>query len=889
MQRKTIYQLLISLAIFSMLITIAPVMAWDYPDGTTAYEKFGPRARKLLYKLYADDTAEFAALKAGDIDIVDWPLPKVEYDDITANYPGIATVSYGAEYGIFILDLNSNNNEFLGNPPDSAYSNPVYPNPMSDVDLRRAIGYLVDRDAYIADPALGAGFALPMYTAMPIPNAKYLLDVYGNTSIPWAWEYNPAAANATLDAGGFGTFDGEGYRKWDETGTTAVLKFYIRSDHPGRNMIGDKLAIELEKVRLKAELNYATSGECFVEVMVGKNFHMYTGGWSLGSTPDHLILWSWDYYWHPGFCYDYGGHNDPDFNAAAAGIMYANTQDEAVEYAMMAQWAQANQVLGIPLYCVSGMKAYSKTYVGPEAPYTGVNWVGVGNVPGAGIDNGYTFINMHPEGHPTSTAADMTIRYGMKVPEIKQLNPIYASWLYDWNVLGQVYFDSLLATEQYDPANIYNWFTEDFELSTYEHPTLGTCSRVRFSLRDDLWWQDGTPVTMADIYYTYVEIKNDLEANGYPPPWWWSNVESILSFSVIDPYNFEVLLEVKSFWAIYWVGFNIILPKHIWKPIIDTGDPQAFQPDPGLIASGPWRFVEYVGFSHVLLVANEVGSTVGTVTSTSGYTRLLPDGLAVYISDPPELAHRHKIPYDIGNVTMNIDVSNQLTDVEYPAGITADVELEVNGTSAIAPITFGLPPETTVNVGIIHGHYVVAYGWSYYHYVGQAAEGWDVEKHKWLYIKSVSGTEITIDGVTITIASGATAWIHIIATVHLPFPLPIEPSTTWMRDFEWYQWTTPEDIGGTNWYDAVSSWTDMMDDPIAPELSEYPYKRQVSACDYKVDMRDIGSSARAFGSYPGHERWSTGADINGDYKVDMRDIGGIARMFGWSLPAAYDP
>lgn len=54
--------------------------------------------------------------------------------------------------------------------------------------------------------------------------------------------------------------------------------------------------------------------------------------------------------------------------------------------------------------------------------------------------------------------------------------------------------------------------------------------------------------------------------------------------------------------------------------------------------------------------------------------------------------------------------------------------------------------------------------------------------------------------------------------------------------------------------------------------------------DGKVDMRDIGAAASAFGSYPGHPRWNPVADINQDNKVDMRDIGTVARHFGETDP-----
>jgi len=54
--------------------------------------------------------------------------------------------------------------------------------------------------------------------------------------------------------------------------------------------------------------------------------------------------------------------------------------------------------------------------------------------------------------------------------------------------------------------------------------------------------------------------------------------------------------------------------------------------------------------------------------------------------------------------------------------------------------------------------------------------------------------------------------------------------------------------------------------------------------DLKVDMKDIGTSARAFGTLGGDPYWNPHADITGpadvpDGKVDMRDISLIARHF----------
>lgn len=50
--------------------------------------------------------------------------------------------------------------------------------------------------------------------------------------------------------------------------------------------------------------------------------------------------------------------------------------------------------------------------------------------------------------------------------------------------------------------------------------------------------------------------------------------------------------------------------------------------------------------------------------------------------------------------------------------------------------------------------------------------------------------------------------------------------------------------------------------------------------DRKVDMKDIGAVAKAFGSTVGHPRYNPNYDINFDGKIDMKDIGTSAKNFG---------
>jgi hypothetical protein len=71
--------------------------------------------------------------------------------------------------------------------------------------------------------------------------------------------------------------------------------------------------------------------------------------------------------------------------------------------------------------------------------------------------------------------------------------------------------------------------------------------------------------------------------------------------------------------------------------------------------------------------------------------------------------------------------------------------------------------------------------------------------------------------------------------------------------------------------------------------SMYPLANWDINTDGKVNMADIGQTAKAFGSVPAETNWNLEADVNTDGKVDMKDIGTIAKNFGknapqWPLP-----
>jgi hypothetical protein len=68
---------------------------------------------------------------------------------------------------------------------------------------------------------------------------------------------------------------------------------------------------------------------------------------------------------------------------------------------------------------------------------------------------------------------------------------------------------------------------------------------------------------------------------------------------------------------------------------------------------------------------------------------------------------------------------------------------------------------------------------------------------------------------------------------------------------------------------------------LSGEVRIYPTHIADVNRDGKVNMRDIGYVALAFGAKPGHPRWNADYDIVIDDVINMRDIGVAARNFGW--------
>lgn len=696
--------LVISLMFSALFLSIVsvPTTTWLYLEYVCdkKFESFGPRADRLLIKLYPSFDNACVGMENNEIDLMDTPLTQemIEKWSQPPYNESIKLASY-PEFGMYEIDINNNPNPYLGNPPDPEYPNPVYPNPCGMSEFRHALAHLIDRQ-YIADH-IWNGSAVPMYTVIPPSQSQYVHSEIrpGGQLENLTHPYDLQEAAAILDAAGF-PVGPDGWRYWDRNGNEVKdsdeeleLAFYIRYDDPRRSELGNWFADQLESEPVKVHVMKRIFA---VEpVFLLKNYHLYTGDWSLGVDPDHLVLWHTDYYWHPGFPYNYGAVNCSEFNSWCDRVVYASSFEEAEQSCIKAQEALAspNCVGCIPVVCSVDTEAVKQRYTGTpdttdkEDQWEGQYWKGVVNTSLGGLHNRWTLLNMHPECSPVGDGENMTVRWGFKVDKLGRLNPLYTDWVWDWNVLNLIY-DSLLIRDPYTQK----WkpdLCKSFDYGTWVDPFTGeTKGKVIFELRDDVYWHDGVKFTAADVRFSLHELPQILQRIGpllspIPPP-----EPVILECDILGPYIVRVLLNINCIWPLSDVGSTVVLPKHVWDPLLEsyteTGLPDitGFSPDPNLIGTGPWRLVEYVEKSHISLVVNKPGATITTnlsnelgpaqpTTSLYGYFRLLPIDVCILIDVPSEYKYLRKAP-PCTDVTFNITLHNMLLNLPIYGNLTVD-------------------------------------------------------------------------------------------------------------------------------------------------------------------------------------------------------------------------
>lgn len=164
---------------------------------------------------------------------------------------------------------------------------------LSDVKVRRAISYGVDRDMYANTLVGGQAAKGPFTSALP----------FGYDKIT-GYDYEPAKAEQLLDEAGYQDTDGDGIREKD--GKKLSLQLILNSAYESDSVVAAAMQSQLKEIGVGLEL---TSYEDLTDHQKSGNYDLALTSINTGITGDPQYIL--DFYFKTGAEWNVGGYSNP--------------------------------------------------------------------------------------------------------------------------------------------------------------------------------------------------------------------------------------------------------------------------------------------------------------------------------------------------------------------------------------------------------------------------------------------------------------------------------------------------------------------------------------------------------------------------------------------------
>jgi len=123
---------------------------------------------------------------------------------------------------------------------------------------------------------------------------------------------------------------------------------------------------------------------------------------------------------------------------------------------------------------------------------------------------------------------------------------------------------------------------------------------VLLKLRDDIYWDDGTPISTFDVSFTIDEIYKS------PNSLYYDDILNIYDYSRIDNKEIRLVFNGHAAASLYSLCFPII-PEHYYRGRMDADDSRSFKP----VGSGAYKFGAYKASAGLELIAVNAGIAGG--------------------------------------------------------------------------------------------------------------------------------------------------------------------------------------------------------------------------------------------------------------------------------------
>jgi hypothetical protein len=256
----------------------------------------------------------------------------------------------------------------------------------------------------------------------------------------------------------------------------------------------------------------------------------------------------------------------PCFSAAGDPVAGQTTNSPGGDCPNMTELSMISA--GIQAEDLFGQGAYSIPVFSRQNQYGYLNngWARVINDSDGGIANYFTWLDTHN----ANPALAGTIRQGYS-QSTSSLSPYGISTSWDFSVLGDIY-DALAVTDPLNDQQLVDWMA--LSVQQLSNPSLtytppgGACtapntpvgctaSTFRFTLRSDMFFQDGRKVTSFDVAFSYLSLKavGNLQSLGADP---------MTGITILGPNQFDINVNQVGRFTLSYLTALTILPGAYW-------------------------------------------------------------------------------------------------------------------------------------------------------------------------------------------------------------------------------------------------------------------------------------------------------------------------------------
>ncbi len=430
-------------------------------------------------------------------------------------------------------------------------------NPLSDINVRKAIFYAIDRERIVKELFGEYGEVL---NSLFEKNSGYYYSSWSE------YNYDPEKAKEFLNKTGYG-IDNPLY-----------ITIGSISDNSTKQMIEEMIKEDLSKIGIKIWIFNKTSEEWYRDC-VGKGDYEL-GIWSIYNFDGSSLSYNFSSEKIPPLateenknCENFYWYKNTEADVILENIANENNIERKKELTDDFQDILANDAVILPLYS----RIYAIAYNNKKIKNMDIS-----------VKNNKIFFNIEKWNlyGEEQTDEDKTneIIIGFEGEDYEPANLFSSDYISDllmkglWEINENGEYENVLVETDSSPGNNLN---------------SAPNQKVKVVLKDGIFWEDGNPITSEDVKYTYdVVLKNENILNID------EDYSKVGEIEVINEKEFNIIFkdEIKNWKKL----FGFIFPKGS----LDEKDINNFSVE-DIVASGPYRIDQYVSGEYLLLKKND--------------------------------------------------------------------------------------------------------------------------------------------------------------------------------------------------------------------------------------------------------------------------------------------